>query len=182
MVPSSALTGLFSRMNKPAVISRPHHLERRTAAVRRPWQEPDWQRLWLSTHTRDQGWRSLALVPGGAGMPPLLIEKAAIVLSQTGMSHLGQTIQVADATRVKLAQLHEFFAEVSQCTSNGRDRVVIALASLSENVTSVSIAQQSDCALLCLLRGVTTMKEARRTVKEVGPKSFIGSVIFDGLV
>jgi hypothetical protein len=167
-------------MNKPAVISRSHHLERRTAATRRPWHEPDWQRLWLAAH-KDQGWRSLALVPGGAGLPQLFIEKAAIVLSQTGMSHLGQNIQVADATRVQLADLNDFFAEVNQCTSNGLERVIIALAPLSENVTSVSIAQQSDCALLCLLRGVSTMKDARRTVKDVGAKRFIGSVIFDGL-
>jgi hypothetical protein len=167
-------------MNKPAV-SRPQYLERRTAAVQRPWHEPDWQRLWLSTHIKERGWRSLALVPAGAGMPHMFMEKAAIILSQTGMSHLGQTIHVADATRVRLAELNDFFAEVNQCTHNGRDRVIIALAPLSENVTSVSIAQQSDRALLCLLRGVTAVKEARRTAKEVGFKSFIGSVMFDGI-
>ena len=167
-------------MNKP-VVARSQQLERRTAAVRRPWHEPDWERLWLAAHIKERAWRSLALVPGGAGSPQLFMEKAAIILSQTGMSHLGQTIHVADATRVRLADLNDFFAEVNQCTSNGLQRVVIALAPLSENVTSVSIAQQSDCALLCLLRGVTSMKDARRTVKDIGAKSFIGSVVFDGI-
>jgi hypothetical protein len=167
-------------MNKPAV-SRPQQLERRTAAMQRPWHEPDWQRLWLAAHIKESKWRSLALVPGGSGMPPRFMEKAAIILSQTGMSHLGQTIHVADATRVRLAELNDFFAEVNQCTGNGVDRVLIALAPLSENVTSVSIAQQSDCALLCLLRGATALKEARRTVREIGAKSFIGSVVFDGI-
>jgi hypothetical protein len=123
----------------------------------------------------------LALVPGGADMPLRFIEKTAIVFSQTGMTHLGQTIHVADATRVQLADLNAFYAELKHCTSNGVDRVVIALAPLSENVTSVSIAQQADRAILCLLRGKTMLKDARRTVREVGAKSFIGSIVFDGL-
>jgi hypothetical protein len=167
-------------MNTP-VVARSHHLERRSAALQRPWHEPDWQRLWLAAHIKERAWRSLALVPGSAGMPSRFIEKAAIIFSQTGMSHLGQTIHVADATRVQLADLNEFYAEVNHCTSNGVDRVVIALASLSENVTSVSIAQQADCALLCLLRGVTALKDARRTVRDVGAKCFIGSIVFDGI-
>ena len=115
-------------------------------------------------------------------MPSRFIERTAISLSYTGMAHLGQSIHIADASRVELADLNDFFDEIRDCTRNGTDRVVIALAPLSENVTSVSIAQQADCALLCILRGSTVMKEAKRTVREVGAKSFLGSVVFDGLV
>jgi hypothetical protein len=170
------------RMSKPLATYRSHQpVVSRHEVLRRPWHEPDWQRLWLATHVKERSWRSLALVPGGTGMPSRFIERTAISLSRTGMTHLGQSIHVADATRVQLADLTDFLAEVRDCTSNGIDRVVIALAPLSENVTSVSIAQQSDCALLCILRGYTPMRETRRTIREIGSKSFIGSVVFDGL-
>jgi hypothetical protein len=112
-------------------------------------------------------------------MPPRFMERIAISLSRTGMSHLQQSIHIADATQVGLEDLNAFFAEVNRCTSNGTDRVLIALAPLADNVTSVSIAQASDCALLCILRGLTETKRARQTINQIGAKRFIGSVMFD---
>ena len=168
-------------MPKPVLRSSLSLAPQRSELVRRPWHEPDWQRLWLATHIEKRQWRSLALVPAGTSLPARFIERTAVSLSRTGMTHLGQAIHVADATRLRLDQLNDFFAEINRCTSNGTDRVVIALAPLLENVTSVSIAQQADCALLCILRGFTAMNHAKRTVREIGAKSFIGSVIFDAL-
>jgi hypothetical protein len=146
-----------------------------------PWQEPDWQRLWLATHSREREWRSLALLPGSAGMPTRFMEKVAVGLSRTGMTHLGHAIHVADATRVRLEELSGFLEEVAHCTASGDRRVVIALAALDENVTSLSIAQHVDRALLCVLRGHTELSALRRTVRDVGKTRFLGSVMFDGL-
>ena len=168
-------------MSKPATTGT-SSLARGLQIERRPWHEPDWQRLWLATQLKEKTWRSLALVPAGRGLPARFIEKSAVSLSRTGMTHLGQSIHVADATRVQLPDLNEFFAELAHCTSNGVDRVVIALAPVSENVTSVSIVQQCDCALLCVMRGLTDASEAKRTVQAIGTKHFIGSVMFDGLL
>jgi hypothetical protein len=154
-------------------------LVRRHESVRQPWHEPDWQRLWLATHLEKRTWRSLALVPGGTGMPPQFIEKTAISLSRTGMTHLGQSIHVADGTQVGLADLNDFLAAIHHCSTNTTDRVVIALAPLAENLTSASIARQCDCALLCVVRGVTATKQAKQTVSEIGASRFIGSVMFD---
>jgi hypothetical protein len=179
-----ALVGLadlahdVERMSKLATTSsRP--VVRQNDVLGPPWQEPDWQRLWLATQLNKRPWRSLALVPGGAGMPPRFMEMIAISLSRTGMTHLQQSIHIADATQVGLEDLNDFFAEVSRCTSNRADRVVIALAPLADNVTSVSIAQACDCALLCILRGFTETKRVKQTIAEVGAKRFIGSVMFD---
>jgi len=147
----------------------------------RPWLEPDWQRLWLATHSKESAWRSMALVPGCRDMPAHFMEKAATSLSRSGMTHLGQAIHVADATKVRLDDLNEFLAEVAHCTARAGNRVVIALAALDENVTSVSIAQQVDCALLCVLRGRTDSGALKRTVRDVGASRFLGSVMFDGL-
>ena len=38
------------------------------------WTDPDWQRLWLTLD--HMPWRTLALVPGGAGGPPDLTLRA----------------------------------------------------------------------------------------------------------
>jgi hypothetical protein len=169
-----------SRMDKLTVSrSSPSPAVRRMHQLGRPWQEQDWQRLWLATQVDARPWRSLALVPGGSGMPPNLMEKIAISLSRTGMTHLQRNIHIADATRVRLAELNAFFAEVERCTSNGNDRVVIALAPVTENVTTVSIAQESDCALLCIVRGHTRVKRVKQTIEQIGAKRFIGSVMFD---
>ena len=156
-------------------------IARQQETMRRPWHEPDWQRLWLATHLEERAWRSLALVPAGTGMPPQFIEKTAISLSRTGMTHLGQSIHVADGTQVGLADLNDFLAAIHQCSSNATDRVVIALAPLAENLTSASIARQCDCALLCVVRGLTATKQAKQTVSEIGASRFIGSVMFDAI-
>jgi hypothetical protein len=163
----------LSRSSSPVV--------RRTHQLGRPWQEQDWQRLWLATQVEKRPWRSLALVPGGSGMPPNFMEKIAVSLSRTGMTHLQRNIHFADAMRLRLEELNAFFAEIERCTSNGSDRVVIGLAPVSENVTTVSIAQQADCALLCIVRGHTRVKPVKQTIEQIGAKRFIGSVMFDPL-
>jgi len=58
-------------------------------------------------------------------------------------------------------------------------RACTALAPLAHNVTSVSIARHCDCARLCVLRGLTDVKDARRTVREIGAQRFLGSLLFD---
>jgi hypothetical protein len=163
------------------VVSGGVAVERAPGAASQPWQEPDWQRLWLATHSREREWRSLALLPGSAGLPARFMEKVAVGLSRTGMTHLGHAIHVADATQMRLEELSSFLEEVAHCTAGGERRVVIALSALDENVTSASIAQHVDRVLLCVLRGHTDMTSLHRTVRDVGKERFLGSVMFDGL-
>src|SRR5215510_7423043 len=117
-----------------------------------PWQDQDWQRLWLATQEQERPWRSLALLPAGPGFSNETMLQIAVTLSHTGMTHLGGAIHVADGTRVRLADLIDFSAEIARCTQHN-DMVLIALAAAQDNVTSISIAQQADCALLCVSRG-----------------------------
>jgi hypothetical protein len=143
-----------------------------------PWKEQSWQKLWLATQESSRPWRSLALVPAGAGITPDLMTHVAVTLSRTGMMHLGCSIHVADATKITLGDLGDFAQEIARCTQ-GTDRVLIALAPVIDNVTSVAIAQACDCALLCALRGQTQTRHAKHTVAEIGPAHFIGSTLFD---
>ncbi|MET0387793.1 MAG: hypothetical protein ABW321_17610 [Polyangiales bacterium] len=143
-----------------------------------PWQEQGWQDLWFSTQVVARPWRTLAILPASPGLHPDLVTQIAIALARAGMTHGGEPIHVADASRVTQADLGSFSQEVVSCTRN-LSRVLIALAPIDINPTTVALAQASDAALLCVLRGLTQVRHARRTVREVGKRHFVGSTLFD---
>ncbi len=145
------------------------------AALLEPWQDIEWQRLWLSIQARP--WRTLALIPAGEGASLDFAPRVAMLLSRTGMVHLGRPVQVADATHVPLNQLAAFFNEVERSTAQG-ERLLIALPPAGKNAITVEIAQASDAALLCILNERMSASAAKRTVKLVGASRFVGSAIF----
>lgn len=140
-----------------------------------PWRAHEWQRLWLAVQARP--WTSLALVPASTGAPAHFPVLVAVILSRTGMVHLGSPIQVADATKVPLAQLTGFIEEVKRITAAG-ERILVALPPASENPVTAAIAKAVDYALLCVLVEKMAWTEARRTVAEIGASRFLGSAIF----
>jgi hypothetical protein len=103
--------------------------------------------------------------------------RIAVMLSRTGMLHLGAPIQVADATRVPLSHLTPFISEVQRCV-NDKDLILVALAELSRNPVSLSIAQTMDASLLCVAFEQMSLSDAKKTVAQVGSDRFIGSAIF----
>jgi hypothetical protein len=138
------------------------------------WADPDWQSLWL---TLDRSpWRTLALIPAGDGGASDLTLTMAVMLSRTGMSHVGAPILVADGRQVPLNQLNGFLADVRTCCEGG-ERVIIALSALGENPTTVSMAKAADAAVLCVLLNRMRNSDARKTIKLVGASKFLGSVI-----
>jgi hypothetical protein len=146
------------------------------ASLIEPWQDSEWQRLWLAIQSRP--WRTLALIPAAEGASLSFTPNVAMLLSRTGMVHLGRPVQVADATHVPLNQLTPFFNEVARCTGQG-ERLLIALPPATKNAITVEIAQASDAALLCILMNQRMSGSgARRTVKLVGASRFVGSAIF----
>jgi len=103
--------------------------------------------------------------------------RVAMLLSRTGMVHLGKPIQVADATHVPLNQLTAFFNEVARSTGQG-ERLLVALPPAGKNAITVEIAQASDAVVLCIMNQRMTGSEAKRTVKLIGAARFVGSAIF----
>lgn len=140
-----------------------------------PWNDPEWQRLWLAVESRP--WRSLALIPAGQGASADFSLIVAMTLSQTAMVHLGKPIQVADGTQVPLNLLTAFSQEVQHCTSTG-ERLLVALPPIGSNGITTNIAQSTDAAVLCILSNRMSSGDAKRTVKLVGPSRFLGSAIF----
>jgi len=148
-------------------------------AVRDPrvdlWRDPEWQRLWLSMQARP--WRSLGIVPAAKGASPDFTLRIAVTLARTGMIHLGGPVQVADATKVPLTYLAPFMEEVRHVTQGG-EVILVALAPIAENPLTVSIAQALDASLLCVLLEGMAASQSKKTVNQIGPSRFIGSVMF----
>jgi len=140
-----------------------------------PWQDAEWQRLWLAIEGRP--WRTLALIPAGEGASPNFTPLVAMVLSRIGMVHLGSPVQVADATQVRLNQLTAFFNEVERSTRQG-ERLLVALPPAGKNAVTASIAKSTDSALLCIMNERMSTSDAKRTVNLIGASRFLGSAIF----
>jgi hypothetical protein len=140
-----------------------------------PWQDAEWQRLWLAVESRP--WSSLALIPAGDGASADFTLLIAVTLSRTGMVHVGSPLQVADATHISLSQLTAFCEEVKYCTSSGK-RLLVALPPVGANAVTTSILQSVDAAVLCVLANKMTSSQAKRTIKHVGAGRFLGSAIF----
>ncbi len=138
------------------------------------WADPDWQRFWL---TIDQmPWRTLAFIPAGDGAPADFTLSLAVTLSRTGMTHLGGPMLVADGTQVQLSELTSFLADVRSCSDAGQ-RVIIALSSAKINPTVPAIANTVDGVVLCVLVGLMKSTDAKETIRLVGSKKFLGSVM-----
>ncbi len=93
------------------------------------------------------------------------------------MVHLAAPIQIADGTEVQLSNVLAFMEDIRHCRQDGY-RILIALAPMSQNPVTESIAQSADTSLLCLLFEQMVSSEAMLTVKKIGKDRFIGSAIF----
>ena len=140
-----------------------------------PWQDAEWQRLWLAVERHS--WRSLALIPAGGGASADFTLTIAMTLSRTGMVHLGTPLQVADATSVSLSQLTAFTGEVNRVTNTGQ-RLIVALPAVGSSAVTAAIAQAVDAAVMCVLAEKMTSGDAKKTIRLVGRARFIGSAIF----
>jgi hypothetical protein len=139
------------------------------------WRNADWQKLWLLLKARE--WTSLAIVPAGAGAPPDFTLTIAVTLARIGTLHLGTPIHVADGTNIPLGRLEQFLEEVNRLNREG-DLVLIALPGLNESATAAALAQKASFAVLCVLLGVMSSSQAKRTIDRIGRSSFLGTAVF----
>jgi len=145
-------------------------------APKEPWRDAEWQKLWLALKARS--WTSLAIVPGDVGGPPDLPLTVAVTLARIGIMHLGAQIHVADATRFSLVHLEQFTEEVRRMNQDG-ELVIIALPTIKENPIGVALARSASASVLCILLGEMSSAEAKRTVDQIGPSNFIGSIVLE---
>ena len=140
-------------------------------SLREFWNDPRWQKIWLSIQGKD--WRSLAIVPANRGFSTLEVARALV---DVGWQHRGLPIGLADLRNVTLPYIDAVVDEVRAHVYRG-ERVLIALRSVFESPAALAIAQSADSALLCVSLGDTKIANAEETIQQVGQPRFLGSII-----
>lgn len=136
--------------------------------------DPVWQRLWLRCQQHD--WQSLAFIGSSRRDPDGVLEIAHGMARLA--SELGQELTVFDARALGLKDMGRMLAQVQSITSRGK-RCIVVLKLVTENATTVPMAQNVDAALLGVFIGETSVVAASRTVEEVGRPKFLGSVVLN---
>lgn len=136
--------------------------------------DPVWQRLWLRCQQHD--WQSLAFIGSSKQDPDGVLEIAHGMARLA--SELGQELTVFDARALGLKDMGRMLAQIQSITSRGK-RCIVVLKLVTENATTVPMAQNVDAALLGVFIGETSVVAASRTVDEVGRPKFLGSVVLN---
>ncbi|MCL2726190.1 MAG: hypothetical protein FWD69_17335 [Polyangiaceae bacterium] len=136
--------------------------------------DPVWQRLWLRCQQHD--WQSLAFI-GSSKRDPDGVLEIAHGLARLA-SELGQELTVFDARNLGLKDMGRMLAQIQSITSRGK-RCIVVLRLVTENATTVPMAQNVDAALLGVFIGETSVVASSRTIEEVGRAKFLGSVVLN---
>ena len=134
--------------------------------------DPVWQRLWLRCQQHD--WSSLALVGSSRRDPDGMLEIGNGLARLA--AELGQELIVIDARDMGLKDLPRVHEQVRSLTQRTK-RCVVILRLVSENATTVPLAQTLDAALLGVFIGETSSVAATRSIEEVGRAKFLGSIV-----
>jgi len=136
--------------------------------------DPVWQRLWLRCQQHD--WQSLAFIGSSKRDPDGVLEIAHGMARLA--SELGQELTVFDARSLGLKDMGRMLAQIQSITSRGK-RCIVVLKLVTENATTVPMAQNVDAALLGVFIGETSVIAASRTLDEVGRPKFLGTVVLN---
>ena len=136
--------------------------------------DPVWQRLWLRCQQAE--WKSLAFIGSSKKDPDGLLEIAHGMARLA--SDLGQELTVFDARALGLKDMQRMLSQVQSITSRGK-KCIVVLKLVTENPTTVPMAQNIDAALLGVFIGETSVVAASRTIDEGGRQKFLGSVVLN---
>src|SRR6478752_5642615 len=152
--------------------SQPHMESMNSMSSASNTMDPVWQRLWLRCQQHD--WQSMAFIGSSKRDPDGVLEIAHGMARLA--SELGQELTVFDARNLGLKDMGRMLAQIQSITSRGK-RCIVVLKLVTENATTVPMAQNVDAALLGVFIGETSVIAASRTVDEVGRPKFLGSVV-----
>lgn len=131
----------------------------------------DWQRLWLAAQR--SAWRSLALIPIGAGIET---PRLAAVLAEVGRLHTSGIIVAWDATKVSLSTLKSELSALAE-SARAAERAIVALPQLTDNPACLEIARATDAVIFCVGLGESKTREAEQVAREVGPGKILGAAV-----
>jgi hypothetical protein len=136
-------------------------------------QDSQWQRIWFAV--RSQAWTSLALVPSNAGIDAARIAES---LAAMGRVHGERPVTLINAAGVEIANVQAVTDAIAASVGRG-DRVIVAVGSVTEQPSSVAIAQATSAALLIVRLGESHLDAAESALLAVGRDRFLGSVVLD---
>lgn len=142
----------------------------RPSRIARPWEQDEYQRIWLQMVSRD--WRTLAIVPAEEGMSTYDVANLVMAL---GASH-GESIGVYDFRDVRVNRVIEVVRGARSQLERG-ERLIFATRSIRENLATIPLARATDGAILCVSIGSTSMGLAAETIDQIGKERFIGSLL-----
>lgn len=136
-------------------------------------QDSEWQRIWFAV--RSQAWTSLALIPSSPGIDAARIAES---LAAMGRVHGERPVTLINATGVEIANVQAVTDAITTSVSRG-DRVIVAVAAITEQPSTVAIAQAASAALLIVRLGESQLEAAQGALLAVGRDRFLGSVVLD---
>lgn len=136
-------------------------------------QDSEWQRIWFAV--RSQTWTSLALIPSNVGIDSARVAES---LAAMGRVHGERPVTLINATGVEIAKVQAVIDAIAAGVARG-DRVVVAVGAISEQPSSVAIAQAASAALLIVRLGESQLDTAQSALLAVGRDRFLGSVVLD---
>jgi hypothetical protein len=137
-----------------------------------PDQEVDLQNLWLALEKK-KAWRVLAVVPATRQIASLDIASA---IAEVAWQYRGEPTVVLDLREITMRLVEYHRKEIDEHVQKG-DNVIVALASIQQNPTTIALAKNADTAVLVVRLGETSMKSAVKTVEEIGHDKFAGTII-----
>lgn len=139
------------------------------------YQDSEWQRIWFAV--RSQAWTSLALVPSNPGIDAARIAES---LAAMGRVHGERPVTLINAMGVEIANVQAVTDAIAASVGRG-DRVIVAVGPVTDQPSSVAIAQAASAALLVVRLGESHLDAAQGALLAVGRDRFLGSVVLDRL-
>jgi hypothetical protein len=137
-----------------------------------PEQEVDLQNLWLALEKK-KTWRVLAVVPATKQIASLDIASA---IAEVAWQYRGEPTVVLDLREITMRLVDYHRKEIEEHVKNG-ENVIVALASIQQNPTTIALAKNADTSVLVVRLGETSMKSAVKTVDEIGHEKFAGTIL-----
>jgi len=137
-----------------------------------PEAEVDLQNLWLALEKK-KAWRVLAVVPAARQIASLDIASA---IAEVAWQYRGEPTVVLDLREITMRLVEYHRKEIDEHVQKG-ENVIVALASIQQNPTTIAFAKNADTSVLVVRLGETSMKSAVKTVEEIGHDKFAGTII-----
>jgi len=133
--------------------------------------ELELQNMWLALQKKT--WRVLAVVPS---MREIASLEVASAIAEVAWQYRGEPTVVVDLRDITLRLVDYHKKQIDEHIKRG-DCVIIALASIQQNPTTITLAKAADTAVLVVSMNETPMKAAVKTVEDIGHDKFAGTIV-----